>query len=132
MAPDSRRLNPYALAAAKHAKNLDEKATRQMIIVYPQVTPLLSRPKLVFRPESVKYYGVYVHKYLPMSGYDTKLTMGRSRMVTRSSIFSTNEIANPLSCGMMSPARKPPAYSHVSQGKSQRNFQKLKTLPKIA
>jgi hypothetical protein len=43
---------------------LDTKATRQMIIVYPHVLPLLSRLKLVFRPDRVKNCGVYVGECL--------------------------------------------------------------------
>lgn len=56
MAPDSRQLKPVPKAAAPHAKNLAEKATTQMRMVYPQVIPLSSKPRLVLSPERVKYY----------------------------------------------------------------------------
>lgn len=55
MAPASRHLNPNANAAPAHARNLDEKATRQIRIVYPQAIPVLRRPRFVLRPERVKY-----------------------------------------------------------------------------
>ena len=55
MAPDSRRLKPVSLAVRPQAKNLDTNANTQMRMVYPQVTPLLSKPRLVFKPLRVKY-----------------------------------------------------------------------------
>ena len=57
MAPDSRRLKPISLAVIPHPRNLVKNETTQMRIVYPQVTPLFRRPKLVRRPERAKYYG---------------------------------------------------------------------------
>ena len=55
MAPDSRRLNLLARAAAAHPTNLPKNATTQRRTTYPQVVPLSNKPKLVFNPERAKY-----------------------------------------------------------------------------
>ena len=51
----SRHENPENLAAAVHPPNFPKYARAQIAIVYPQVIPLLSRPRSVDKPESVKY-----------------------------------------------------------------------------
>ena len=61
MALDSRNVKPNILAAVKHGKNLEKKATVQISTTYPQVTPLLSKPRFVRKPERVKYWSGQVH-----------------------------------------------------------------------
>lgn len=56
MAPDSRQLNPVALAAAAHERNLEKKATAQIKKVQPQLLPVLSDPRSVRKPERMKYW----------------------------------------------------------------------------
>lgn len=106
-APDSRQLKPNALAVIPHARNLEKKATTQMRMVYPQVTPLLSRPRLVLNPVNAKYCKEtceHHHRPWPLA----ELTRGMKISDTRSSSFSTRAIAYPLSWGMINPARNPP------------------------
>ena len=86
--------------------NLELKATRQITTIYPQMTPVLSKLRLVLRPDRTKYYATSLSIASERRRHEH--TRGRKVMDTRSSSFSTMEIAKPLSCGMISPARKPP------------------------
>ena len=109
MAPASLHLKPKTRADPAHARNLDANATRQIRMVYPQAIPSFSKPRLVFKPDKVKYYMGEKGVRVEVTILGQRRTMGRRRIDTRSSIFSTRAMANPFSCGMMSPARKPPA-----------------------
>jgi len=55
MVVDSRQLNPASRAATEQPPNFPMYAVVHIAIVYPQMTPELSRPRLVERPERVKY-----------------------------------------------------------------------------
>ena len=60
--------------------------------------------------------GNLVGNHEPCSKYykdERYITWGRSRRQIKSSIFSTTEIAKPLSLGMINPARKPPSKKHM-------------------
>ena len=94
IAPDSRRLNPVSLAVMPHAKNFETNANTQMRMVYPQVTPLSSNPRLVLSPLSMKYYAEV--SQLLRCGVRMRRderTRGKNKMETRSSNFSTRAIA---------------------------------------
>lgn len=54
-APLSRRLKPIRRAVTEHPRNLPKKATKIIRKVYPHAVPSFKRPRLVLRPESVKY-----------------------------------------------------------------------------
>ena len=90
IAPDSLQLKPLTKATAPHDKNFEANATRQMRMVYPHVTPLSKSPRLVLSPESVKYYDNIGYIFMITKQRHTK---GNSKIETRSSIFSTNEMA---------------------------------------
>ena len=89
IANDSRQTSPFSLAATAQPKNLEQKATIVTATKYAQVFALSNKPRLVLRPDKVKY-------------------SGRKSVIMRSSIFSVTLIANPPSCGMMRPARNAP------------------------
>ena len=111
MAPDSRRLKPISLAVIPHPRNLVKNETTQIRMVYPQVTPLFRRPKLVRRPERAKYCHVLHESDVRANDNAPRLTRGSRRIDNRSSSFSTREIAYPFSCGMMSPDRNAPCIT---------------------
>jgi hypothetical protein len=54
-AADSRVVKPVSLAAAAQAMNLEKNANAQIRMTYPQIVPVLSRPKFVLRPDRTKY-----------------------------------------------------------------------------
>jgi hypothetical protein len=70
-----------------------------------QDRPLLSNPRLVFKPESVKYC-----KSISLIERDNFIThtKGKNMIDTISSSFSVSAIARPPSRGTMSPARNAP------------------------
>ena len=55
MAPDSRQPYPLQSAAPPQATNFDVKATRQIMTIYAQHMPVLSKPRFVLNPEETKY-----------------------------------------------------------------------------
>ena len=55
MAPDSRQLKPVQNAIPPHATNFDVKATTQMMTIYAQDKPVLSKPRFVLNPDKTKY-----------------------------------------------------------------------------
>ena len=60
IAPDSLQLNPKTIAEPAQGANLATKATTQMRIVHPHDFPSSKRPRLVLKPDRVKYCKVQV------------------------------------------------------------------------
>lgn len=56
MVLDSRQVKPAYRAARVQPPNLPKYASAQMATVYPQVIPLLRRPRSVESPDNVKYW----------------------------------------------------------------------------
>jgi len=56
MAPDSRQLKPLRYAAPPQATNFEVKATRQIMTIYAQDKPVLSKPRFVLNPDRTKYW----------------------------------------------------------------------------
>lgn len=56
IANDSLLLNLSMYAAPAHPKNLPEKATTMMAMVYPHALPSFKSPRSVLSPERTKYY----------------------------------------------------------------------------
>ena len=87
-------MKPDNFATTAQPKNFEKKAMTQMRIVYHNVMPLSNKPRFVLRPEKTKYYKAIRMVVCNRGGI---LTKGRKSNETRSSSFSTREIAKPLS-----------------------------------
>ena len=89
LAPDPQLVKSMSLAVIDQPKNLPKKAMVQMGMMYPQVIPSLSSPKLVLKPESMKYWrGAHINN-AQESDESNLLTKGKN---TR---FSTRAIEQP-------------------------------------
>ena len=106
MAVDSRQVKPANRAATEHPPNFPKKDVAQMAIVYPQMRPVLSRPRLVESPEIVKYY--WQMDKISSHGELEKRTRGKKMITTASSSFSVMMMARFPSLGTMSPVTKAP------------------------
>lgn len=64
--------------------------------MYAHAVPVFNADKSVLKPESVKYYCEKQVRFTE-EGKNIERTMGINKMLTRSSSFSTNEMAKPFS-----------------------------------
>ena len=104
---DSRQSKPDNLAAVVQPTNLPVYDSAQIAIVYAHVIRSFKRPKLVERPERVKY--CVMNEYgIGFNLIDAGRTNGRKMIDTISSSFSVSAIARPPSRGTMMPARNAP------------------------
>ena len=130
MVLDSRQSNPANLAAIVHPPNFPINARLTIAIVNPQVIPVksnheqrielvnrfgspsLSKPRLVERPDKVKYCEVEIRNQIVWDGdhNGVLLTRGKNMMETISSSFSVRAIANPPSLGTIMPVRNAPVH----------------------
>ena len=89
LAPDPQLVKSMSLTVIEQPKNLPKKAMVQMGMMYPHVIPSLSSPKLVLKPEGMKYWrGAHMNN-AQGSDESNLLTKG---MNTR---FSTRAIEQP-------------------------------------
>lgn len=122
----SRHVKPANRAATVQPPNLPEYARTQIATVKPHVIPLLSRPRSVESPESVKYY--YNVRDRPLKWVRTR-TKGRKIMDTISSSFSVKAMASPPLRGTMTPARNAP---DIEDDQLECKLGEVTTVPKIA